>query len=228
VYNRFGMIPSNNRGQSLIDGLPPEIAKRINPDWQKNEAEYWTKRDSLLAQYSNQWIGFADGVVIASGTSPVEVFHTAQASGKHPFVTCVGHEIEPNRMRRASFSYDSTYPNEPLPVITVEFRRKVSTLGLVLEHVIPDTGADASAIPWTDCQQLALDPGEGTPGLMGGVGTTSIPTIIFQAWVHLDGKDYPCRLQADFTGHERIVGRDVLNALDVLFLGLAREVIVNP
>lgn len=51
---------------------------------------------------------------------------------------------------------------------------------------------------------------------------------IFQAWVHLDGKDYPCRLQADFTGHDRIVGRDVLNALDVLFRGLAREVIVNP
>lgn len=57
---------------------------------------------------------------------------------------------------------------------------------------------------------------------------SSIPTIIFQAWGHLDGKDYPCRLQADFTGHDRIVGRDVLNALDVLFRGLAREVIVNP
>ena len=228
MYNHSGMRPANNPGQSLIDGLPPEIAKRINLDWQKNEADYWTKRDSLLAQYSNKWIGFADGRVIASGTSPVEVLHTAQASGKHPFVTCVGHENEPNRMRRVSFPYDSTYPNEPLPVITVEFRRQVSTPGLVLEHVIPDTGADASAIPWSDCQQLALDPGEGTPGLMGGVGTTSIPTIIFQAWVHLDGKDYPCRLQADFTGHERIVGRDVLNALDVLFLGLAREVIVNP
>src|SRR3972149_3999090 len=47
------MSPANNPGQSLIDGLPPEIAKRINPDWQKNEAEYWKKRDSLVAQYSN-------------------------------------------------------------------------------------------------------------------------------------------------------------------------------
>ena len=105
MYNRFGMIPSNNRGQSLIDGLPPEIAKRINPDWQKNETDYWTKRDSLLAQYSNKWIGFADDKVIVSGTSPVEVFHTAQASEKHPFVTCVGHENEPNRMRRNIFSF---------------------------------------------------------------------------------------------------------------------------
>ena len=110
VYNHSGMSPANNPGRSLIDGLPPEIAKRINPDWQTNEADYWTKRDSLLAQYSNKWIGFADGIVIASGTSPVEVFHTAQASGKHPFVTCVGHENEPNRMRRASFPYDSIRP----------------------------------------------------------------------------------------------------------------------
>lgn len=33
---------------------------------------------------------------------------------------------------------------------------------------------------------------------------------------------------ADFTGRERIVGRDVLNALDILFRGTAREVIINP
>lgn len=224
----FRMGVSNSSARSLIEGLPPDIAKRINPDWQKNEAEYWKNRDALLAQYSNHWIGFADGKVIASGTSPVEVFHTARASGKHPFVTCVGHENEPNRMRRASFSYDPMYPNEALPVMTVEFRRQAGVPGLVLDHVIPDTGADASALPWTDCQQLALDPGEGTPGLMGGVGDTTISTIIFEMWAYLDGKDYPCRLQADFIGRERIVGRDVLNALDVLFRGTAREVVVNP
>ena len=212
----------------MIDGLPPEIAKRINPDWQKNEAEYWQKREFLLAQYANKWIRFADGTVIASGTSPVEVFHAAQASGKHPFVTCVGRENEPNRMRRASFPYDPSYPNEPLPVMTVEFRGQAGTPGLVLNQVIPDTGSDASAIPWSDCQQLALDPGEGTPGLMSGVGETTISTIIFQTWVYLDGKDYPCRLQADFLGRERIIGRDVLNALDVLFRGVAREVVINP
>ena len=94
------MSASKKPGQSLIAGLPPEIAKQINLDWRKNEAEYWTKRDSLLTQYSNKWIGFAEGRVMVSGTSPVEVFHTAQASGRHPFVTCVGHENEPNRMRR--------------------------------------------------------------------------------------------------------------------------------
>lgn len=78
--------------RSLVEGLPPEIARRIHPDWRKNEAEYWAQRGTLLGQYANQWIGFAEGRVIASGTSPVEVFHAAQASGKHPFVTRVGHE----------------------------------------------------------------------------------------------------------------------------------------
>ena len=105
------MSASGQSVKSLIDGLPPEIAKRIHPDWRKNEADYWAKRDSLVAQYSGKWIGFADGQIIASGTSPVEVFHAAQASGKHPFVTCVGHENEPNRIRRISFSYGSTHPN---------------------------------------------------------------------------------------------------------------------
>src|SRR5947199_1417336 len=86
--------------KSLADQLPPEIAGQIHPDWRHNEAAYWAARDRLLAQYQGQWIGFADGAVIASGTSPVAVFHAAEASGRHPFVTCVGREDEPCRMRR--------------------------------------------------------------------------------------------------------------------------------
>jgi hypothetical protein len=86
--------------KSLADGLPPEIARQIHPDWRKNESSYWTVRDRLLPQYRDQWIAFADGTVIASGTNPVEVFHQAQSSGLHPFFTCVGREHEPTRMRR--------------------------------------------------------------------------------------------------------------------------------
>ena len=214
--------------KSLIEGLPPEVAQRIHPDWRKNEAEYWAQRDQLLTQHRDQWIGFANGQVIVSGASPVEVFHAAQESGLHPFVTCVGHEHEPYRMRRAVFTYDATYPGEALPVTTVEFRKHVDSPGLVLDQVIPDTGADASALPWADCEQLALDPGDGAPGLMGGVGETAVTTVVFPAWARLDGTTHPCRLQADFTGHERILGRDVLNRLDILFRGSAREVIINP
>src|SRR5207244_9390580 len=101
--------------KSIADQLPPEIARQIHPDWRKNEAAYWAVRDQLLSQYQGQWVGFADGVVITSGASPVEVLHAAQQSGRHPFVICVGKEEEPSRIRRSSFPYDTSYPIEALP-----------------------------------------------------------------------------------------------------------------
>src|SRR5438874_13228203 len=56
--------------KNIADQLPPDIAGQIHPDRRKNEVDYWSVRDQLLAQYQGQWIGFADGKVIASGASP--------------------------------------------------------------------------------------------------------------------------------------------------------------
>ncbi len=58
--------------RSLVEGLPPDVARRIHPDWRRNEAEYWARRHELLDQYRGKWIGFANGRVIVAGTSPVE------------------------------------------------------------------------------------------------------------------------------------------------------------
>lgn len=212
----------------IADQLPPEIARQIHPDRRKNEADYWAVRDQLLEQYRDQWIGFADGSVIASGKSPVTVFAAAEASGKHPFFICVGREGEPCRIRRLTFPYDSGYPGEALPLIRVEFRQASGLPGVVLDYVIPDTGADASVLPWADCQRLQLTPAMGVQGLISGVAGAATPTLAFLIWAWLDGQDYPCRLQADFVGNERILGRDVLNRLEILFRGPVSEVIVNP
>jgi hypothetical protein len=214
--------------KSLADGLPPEIACQIHPDWRQNEADYWAVRDQLLDQYQNRWIGFADGVVIAFGTSPVEVFHAAQQSGRHPFFICVGREDEPSRVRRSGFPYDSSYPGEALPLISVEFGQAIGSPGMILDRVIPDTGADVTVLPWADCQLLQLVPTQGVPGRISGIAGGSAASIAFQICVRLDGQDYPCRLQADFGGGERILGRDVLNRLEILFRGPSREVVVNP
>ena len=214
--------------KSLADGLPPEIARQIHPDWRKNEAGYWAVRGQLVGQYQGQWIGFADGAVVACGTRPVVVFHAAHQAAQHPYVICVGREAEPYRMRRATFAYDTSYAGEALPAIRAEFRQVSGTSGLVLDQVIPDTGADTSALPWADCQQMQLDPAQGVPGLMSGVAGGSATTLGFLVWVHLDGNEYPCQLHADFVGNERLLGRDVLNSLDVLFRGPTGEVIVNP
>src|SRR5436309_13623829 len=214
--------------KSIADQLPPEIARQLHPDRRKNEAAYWAVRDQLLEQYRGQWIGFADGRVIASGTSPVTVFHSAEATGLHPFFICVGREEEPCRVRRAAFPYDASYPGEALPVIGVEFRQAGGSPGVTLDRVIPDTGADASILPWADCQLLHLNPSLGVQGLLSGVAGSAAATLAFQMWVQLDGQDYPCRLQADFAGSERILGRDVLNRLEILFRGPVGEVVVNP
>lgn len=213
---------------SLADALPPEIARQIHPDWRRNEAGYWHARDRLLEQYLGQWIGFADGTVIASGSSPVDVFHRAQDSGLHPFVTCAGHENEPTQMRRTSYPYDTSYPGEALPVMTVEFRAASGSPGFPFDRVIIDTGADATALPWSDCQQMQLSLVQGVPSIIGGVGGSRSATVVFQVWAWLDGTEYPCRLQADFLGSERILGRDVLNRMEVLFRGPSSEVVINP
>jgi hypothetical protein len=214
--------------KSIADQLPPEIARQIHPEWRKNESEYWAVREQLLSQYQDKWIGFAGGAVIALGSSPVAVFDAAEDSGRHPYVTCVGHEDEPCHMRRITAPYDTSYPGEPLPVLIIEFRPVRGAPGVSLDHVIVDTGADASAIPWADCQRLQLAPALGRPGQMGGVAGATAPTLVFRIWVHIDGKEIPCRLQADFVGKERILGRDVLNRFELLFRGPASELVVSP
>jgi hypothetical protein len=214
--------------KSITDGLPPDIAAQVHPAWRANEAAYWAARSALLSTYGGRWVAFADGAVVASGASPVEVLRVAAQSDRHPFVVRVGAEDEPTRMRRASFGYDPAYPGEALPLLSAEFRTTSGSAGVVLDRVIPDTGADASALPWGDCQALGLTPAQGLPGLMGGVGGSSAATLMFLVWVWLDGGEYACQLQADFRGDERILGRDVLNRLEILFRGPAAEVVVNP
>jgi hypothetical protein len=214
--------------KTIADQLPPDIARQLHPDRRKNEADYWAVRDQLLAQYRDQWIGFAEGRVIAAGSSPVDVFHASEASGLHPFFICVGREDEPCRIRRATFAYDAGYPGEALPVIDVEFRQASGSIGVILDRVIPDTGADASVLPWADCQLLQLSPTAGVQSLIRGVAGESAATLAFQIWAWVDGQAYPCRLQADFSGSERILGRDVLNRLEMLFRGPAGQVVINP
>jgi hypothetical protein len=98
--------------KSIADQLPPEIARQLHPDLLKNEAEYWAVRDQLLDQYRGQWIGFADGKVVASGTSPVTVLHAAEATGLNPFFICAGREEEPCRIRERFLDVAALQPRD--------------------------------------------------------------------------------------------------------------------
>jgi hypothetical protein len=127
--------------------LPPDIADRIHPDRRANQRAYWAARDGLLAEYAGLWVGYAGDRVVASGRSPVAVLAAAEATGLRPHLACVGREGEPDRVRRASFAYDAGYPGEPLPVVRVEYRSAPGVAGVLLDRVIPDTGADVSVLP---------------------------------------------------------------------------------
>ena len=72
----------------------------------------------------------------------------AGSLGEHPFVVCVGHEMEPFRIRRAAFPCDTNYLGEPRPVIRAEFRTTAGVAGQVLDRVILDTGADTKPMCW--------------------------------------------------------------------------------
>lgn len=213
---------------SLAAGLPPDVVAALPPEWRANEAGYWAARPALLSSHRGLWVAFAGGAVVAAGPSAVAVLHAAAAAGPGPYVARVGAEDEPCRMRRAAFPYDTAYPGEPLPQVRAEFRTATGVPGPTLDGVIPDTGADGTALPWADCQALGLSPSRGLPARIGGVGGSSAATLVFPAWVVLDGREHPCRLQADFDGDERLLGRDVLNRVDVLFRGPAAEVVINP
>lgn len=212
----------------IANELPAEIAQQLHPDRIKNEQDYWAARDTLLETYRGQWVGFAQGRVIASGRSPVAVLRDAEQSGLHPFLICVGSESHPTRIRRQTFGYDTDYPGEPLPILDVEFCLVSGSRGQLLDRVIPDTGADASVLPWADCQSLNLSVDMGVQGLLSGVAGSATGTLSFLLWARIDNQEYACRMQADFVGSERILGRDVLNQISILFRGPASEVVVNP
>jgi hypothetical protein len=142
--------------KSLADGLPAEIVRQIDPEWRQDEAPYWAVRDQLLSRYEGQWIGFAGGAVVASGSSPVAVFHAAEAMGRSPFVTCVGRENEAVRMRRASFAYDGSYPEGgPYPGLPeVESAARPPAAGLACW--VPEVTMDKHGKTWLRPAVVAL------------------------------------------------------------------------
>jgi hypothetical protein len=213
---------------SAFDALPPEIQKLINPKWRQNELEYWRQREQLLAQFKDRWIGFADGKVVASGKNPTAVFHEAKQNSEAPYVTCVGHEDEPTRIRRMTFTYDTGYNGEPLPMMSVEMRTISGVPGVMIHDMIADTGADATTITWGDSQKLNLDPDEGTPIWLTCVAGGRIATVMYEMWAYLDGEEHPCSLHIDTVGGNRLLGRDVMNRMVVTFDGPRGEVVVNP
>ena len=213
---------------SMADGLPEWVRSQVSAEWFENERGYWAAREGLLAEYGGQWVAFAGGRVVAAGRDSSAVLHGARAQELVPFLALCGREEWAPRVRREVFPYDATYPGSAVLRVRAELRTSPAGRGRVLDDAIPDTGADLSVLPWLDCQWVGLKLADGTPDQMLGVGPDPVLTMTFAVWIVLDSRAYPCRVQVDFQRDERLLGRDLLNQLDILFRGPAGEVVVNP
>jgi hypothetical protein len=214
--------------QIQTSNLPQDQQQRLHPDFLANEQAYLQMRDSLLAQYRGQWVAIEDGKVLVAGPKLMEVMDIASTSGGHPYIALVGAEdAVVFRVRRAVFAYDQAYQPFPLPRVTATFWNHSQTHSQQHADVIPDTGADVSVLPATDCTAIDLFNSPYITGVAGGVIGAGVTTLFYQGKVEMDGRHYSALIQP-VAGHERILGRDVLNQQRVLFDGPAGEVVVDP
>lgn len=209
--------------------LPAEQRQRLHPDFLANEQAYLGMRDSLLPQYQGQWVAVHNGHVIAADTNLLAVTEAAAATGGHPYIALVGGEDSVQfRVRRASFAYNQSYQPFSLPQVTVTFWDHAETRSQTYGDAIPDTGADLSVLPQSDCSAIDLFSSPYFTAVSSGVVGSSVATLIYRVKAEIDGNRYPALIQPVASGNERIVGRDVLNQLRVLFDGPAGRVVLDP
>ncbi len=215
--------------QTHTTNLPPEQQQRLHPDFLTNKQAYLQMRTSLLAEYRGQWVAVQDGSVIAASPHLMEIMDRASAAGGHPYVARVGiEEAVVFRVRRTVFAYDQAYQPFPLPRVNATFWNHAETHSQQHADVIPDTGADVSVLPDSDCTTIDLFNSPYLTGMSGGVVGRSVTTLFYRGKVEIDGRRFSALIQPIPAGQERIVGRDVLNQQRVLFDGPAGQVIVDP
>jgi predicted aspartyl protease len=209
--------------------LPLDQQQHLHADFLADEQAYLGMRDGLLSQYRGQWVAVHGGKVIAAGPKLMEVMESAAASGGHPYIALVGAEdAVVFQVRRTVFAYDHTYQPFPLPRVTATFWNHAQTHSRQHADVIPDTGADLSALPAADCTAINLFSSPYMTGMAGGVVGARVTALFYRGMVEIDGRRYAALIQPLPTGQERIVGRDVLNQQRVLFDGPGGQVIIDP
>jgi len=213
--------------ERLLPRLPKRLVARMPTEYLANEAEYWQRREELLADYSGRWIAFDQGQVVASGSNFTEVLDQAGRRG-HPFayIDCVGAEGETYfRSRRVEFSYDFDYVPTALPQATVVFSNFAQTRSEAFTDVIPDTGSDLSALTEDDADRLNLLSGPLFPASVVGVGSQTSVCLVCRGHAHINKRHYSALIQVIPDQIERFLGREVMNRIIVTFDGPAGKVI---
>lgn len=193
--------------------------QNLHPEFLENESSYWKMRDEFLSTHQGRWIAYDQKRgILSTADSFLEIGQQIFDIEGHPYVVCVGKEDDLVVKTRRIFLYDSTYTPTPLPQATVTFSNARRTHSQTYEDVIPDTGADLSVVTEQDVHSLQLDTGTAIPIQASGVTGSPIATMLYPAYAAIDGAEFTCFLQI-LPGRDRILGRDVLNQLNVRFDG---------
>jgi predicted aspartyl protease len=209
--------------------LPPDQQQRLHADFLANEQAYLHLRASLLPRYAGQWVAVANGRVIAAGPDLLTVTEAAASSGGHPYIALVGAEDSPIfRVRREEFAYNQLYQPFALPQSTVAFWNHAETRSQTFADVIPDTGADLSVLPDSDCQAFDLFTSPYFTTVASGVMGGSVTTLVYRGKAEINGSRVPALIQPLPGSQERLIGRDVLNQHRVVFDGPMQRVIFEP
>jgi len=203
--------------------LPQPLKALLSEAYLANERAYWQQREGLIQQWPNQWVAVHDGQVVAVGEEMTTVMdRVGQQSLCDAYIEKVGGEFDTvltiRRRAEVSFAYDGSY-SPPLPCVEATFSNFQQTHRATYDDVIPDTGADSTVLPLNDCAAFSLFSSPFYSSLSRGIGSAPALTLLYRAFAEIGGHSYPALIEAHPSLLERLLGRDVLNALVAIFDG---------
>ena len=89
---REHFVSSLRDGYFVVDKTGCKMIELCGASFLANERDYLRMRDSLLPQFSGQWVAVEQGKVIASGHDLRAVSDAALAQGGRPYIVRVGAE----------------------------------------------------------------------------------------------------------------------------------------
>ena len=164
-----------------------------------------------------------DSQVVAVGEDMTTVMDQVGQQGfGDAYIENVGGEFDTvftiRRRTKVRFAYDGSY-FPPIPHVEVAFLNFQRTQRATYGGVIPDTGADSTVLPLNDCAAFSLFSSPFYSSLSRGIDSAPAPTLLYRAFAEIDGHLYPALMEAHPSFPERLLGRDVLNALVTIFYG---------
>jgi hypothetical protein len=187
--------------------------------FERDKQDYWTMREELLAQYPGKWVAVHKGHVVAAGDDPLSIMEEALTKDGYAYTNKVGEEDKiVIRQRRVAFAYDETYSPTAMPRVTATFHNFAQTKSKTVADAIPDTGADVSCLPVSDCQDFDLLRFPYYSGIFHPFGGVSRSVTFYAVRIEINGSVYNAIVEP-VSERERLVGRDVLNQTRVTFDG---------